>query len=116
MADIAWLKKNSPYCNGKWNKDFLYEYLVASCYKDTKNYVTKYLEKYLNNEALADMLFSFLLDDDYDGSDSQIGAAWFLGKFDRNVRKKKKELLIKAQENEVLWKRPFGENEDLSWL
>lgn len=116
IDDIDWLKNHLPYQNNKWHKDFLYEYLIASCYTNTKDFVTEYLENYLNDEALADMLFSFLLDDAYDGSDSQMGAAQFLGKFDRNVLKKKKALLLKAQENEVFWKRPFDENQDLSWL
>lgn len=116
MADIDWLKNHLPYQNGDWNKDFLYEYLVAGCYRNTKDYVTEYLENYLNDDNLADILFSFLLDNSYDGSDSQMSAAWFLGKFDRSVLKNKKNLLLKAQNNEVFWKRPFGESEDLSWL
>ena len=63
------------------------------------------------------MLFSFLLDDYYDGSDCQMGAARLISKLDRQMLRTKKELLLKAQENEVYWKRPFPPGADnLDWL
>ena len=86
------LSKIVPVCDGIWNKE------------------------YLNDENLVDLLFEFLLDDDYDGSDSQMGAAWILGKMDKNLLKSKKQLLFKAQSNEVYWKRPFPADEELDWL
>lgn len=110
------LKKIIPICDGVWNKDYLYEYLVWSCNTDFEEYINRFFSDYLNDENLADMLFSFLLDDDYDGSDSQMGAAYLISRLDRQVLRAKKELLLKAQENEVYWKRPFPDAESLDWL
>jgi len=111
------LKRMIPICDGIWNKDDLYEYLVMSCNMDFEEYMNRFFDDYLDDENLADMLFSFLLDDAYDGSDSQMGAARLIAKLDRRVLQAKKELLLKAQENEVYWKRPFPPGEDgLDWL
>ncbi len=111
------LKEIIPICNGVWNKDYLYEYLVWSCNTRFEEYINRFFSDYLNNENLADMLFSFLLDDCYDGSDSQMGAARLIQKLDRQLLRAKKELLLKAQENEVYWKRPFPlGTENLDWL
>ena len=41
------------------------------------------------------------------GSDCQIGAAYFISKLDKNILKDRKALLLKTQENEVFWRRPF---------
>ncbi len=62
------------------------------------------------------MLFEFLLNEDYDGSDCQIGAAYFIRKLDRSVLKERKELVLKAQENEVFWRRPFQTDDYLKWI
>ncbi|MCM1044499.1 MAG: hypothetical protein NC417_03215 [Candidatus Gastranaerophilales bacterium] len=111
------LKKIVPICDGVWNKDYLYEYLVWSCNARFKEYTNRFFGDYLNDENLADILFSFLLDDYYDGSDSQMGAARLISKLDRQLLLAKKELLLKAQENEVYWKRPFPPGaENLNWL
>lgn len=111
------LKNIIPICDGVWNKDFLYEYLVWSCNIRFVAYIDRFFSDYLNDENLADMLFSFLLDDYYDGSDSQMGAARLISKLDRQLLEAKKELLLKAQENEVYRKRPFPPGtENLDWL
>lgn len=110
------LKGIVPICNGAWNKDYLYEYLVWSCNIQFEEYINRFFDNYLRDESLADMLFSFLLSDDYDGSDSQMGAACLIARMDRQVLRAKKELLLKAQGNEVYWKRPFPDGENLEWL
>ena len=66
--------------------------------------------------GLLDLLFDILLDDDYDGSDAQIGAAYYISKLDKSVLKMKKEKLLQAQKNDVFWKRPFSKNDNLKWL
>lgn len=110
------LNKIIPICDGVWNKDYLCEYLIWSCNIKFEAYVNSFFNSYLSDENLADILFSFLLDDYYDGSDSQMGAAHLISKMDRQVLKAKKELLLKAQGNEVYWKRPFPNAEKLEWL
>lgn len=111
------LNKIVPICDGVWIKDYLYEYLVWSCNIKFEDYIENFFSDYLNDGNLADMLFSFLLDNDYDGSDSQMGAARLISKLDRQVLQAKKEFLLKAQENEVYWKRPFPPGTDnLDWL
>ncbi len=110
------LKRIIPIRDGIWNKDYLYEYLVWSCNIRFQEYINRFFSGYLNDENLADMLFSFLLDDDYDGSDCQMGAACLISKLDRQLLQAKKELLLKAQGNEVYWKRPFSDTENLDWL
>lgn len=110
------LKKIIPICDGVWNKDYLYEYLVWRCNINFVKYIDHFFNDHLDDENLADLLFSFLLDDYYDGSDCQRGAARIISKLDRQVLQSKKELLLKAQGNEVYWKRPFPNAEDLDWL
>ena len=108
----------SMYCpvkNGTWDKEKLYEYLVQSCYH-LSDYIDTFMEKYQNDEVLAGLLFDFLLDDYYDGSDSQMGAAKYIARLDREVLKKNRELLLKAQQNKIEWKRPFRNEEYLEWL
>lgn len=101
------LKKINPMRDGVWNKDYLYEYLVWHSNIRFKEYINGFFEDYPDDENLADMLFSFLLDDYYDGSDCQMGAAYFISKMDRQLLLAKKELLLKVQSNEVVWKRAF---------
>ena len=67
-------QKACPIADGAWDKERLYEYLVASGYKFSEQ-IEAFFMGYRDDEALADLLFSFLLDEDYDGSDSQMGAA-----------------------------------------
>lgn len=85
----------------------MYEYLVSSCYKNFKQPLNDFFSSYQNDEALAELLFDFLLNEEYDGSESQIGAAFYLSKFDKTILKKKKDLLLQAQQNPVDWKRPL---------
>ncbi len=110
------LKSIVPFDKGIWNREYLYEYLVWSCNSKFEKYINGFFEEHMDDEELAELLFSFLLDDDYEGSDSQMGAAFYIAKLDREVLKKKKEMLLLAQENEVYWKRPFRTNEYLEWL
>lgn len=58
----------------------------------------------------------YLLDDNYDGSDCQMGAAYYIAKLDKEILKSKKDLLLQVQENDVDWKRPFPANEHLEWI
>ena len=105
-----------PIRNGIWNKDDLYEYLVWSGNVRFQAYISSFFNSHLRDENLAELLFSFLLSEEYDGSDCQMGAARLIAKMDRQVLCAKKELLRKAQENEVYWKRPFPGAEDLDRL
>lgn len=110
------LKALSPIEKGIWNKDILQEYLIMSCHRDFKDFVDAFMDRYRKDTALADLLFEFLLNDDYDGSDSQMGAARYLAKMDREVLRSRKDLLLQAQQNEVYWKRPFRDETYLEWL
>lgn len=95
-----------PIVDGVWDHDRLYDYLVAICHKFSEQAEAFFLD-YRTDEALADLLFSFLFDEDYDGSDSQMGAARVISRMDPQLLRKKKDLLLKAQANDVEWKRPF---------
>lgn len=110
------LKRIIPICDGIWNEEYLYEYLVWRGNIKFTEYIDSFFDDYLNDENLADMLFSFLLNDNYDGSDSQMGAARIISKMDRQLLQAKKNLLLQAQGNEVYWKRPFPDAKDLDWL
>ena len=109
-------QKVCPIVNGTWDKKRLYEYLVARCDQTFSKQIKTFFMEYRNDENLVDLLFSFLFDEDYDGSDSQMGAARVISEMDYQLLKKKKELLLKAQVNEVFWKRPFPHDEHLKWL
>lgn len=110
------LKRIIPICDGVWNKDYLYEYLVWRSNIRFQAYIDRFFEEYLMDENLAELLFSFLLNDDYDGSDCQMGAARLISKMDRQILQAKKDLLLQAQKNEVYWKRPFPDEEGLDGL
>lgn len=110
------LRALQPMENKTWNKESLKEYLIQSCNCNFVEFVDLFMEKYKKDEILADLLFDFLLNDDYDGSDSQIGAAKYIARMDREVLRNKKDLLLQAQKNEVYWKRPFRDEEFLEWL
>lgn len=118
MCFATWedLEKICPIENGIWNENSLYEYLVQSCNHDYHLLLDDFFAQYQCDEALAELLFSFLLNDDFDGSDSQIGAAYYIAKLDKELLRKKKELLLLAQKNEVRWKRPFQDDSYLEWL
>lgn len=110
------LKKINPFSNGVWNKEYLCEYLICSCNSRFEKYIDAYFQKYLDNEQLAKLLFSILSDDEYDGSDCQMGVAYYIAKLDKELLRKNKELLLHAQENEIHWKRPFRTDDYLKWL
>ena len=59
----AELNKIVPISDGIWNKEFLCEYLVWHSNIEFKKYINDFFQNYLDDEALADLLFSFLLDD-----------------------------------------------------
>lgn len=113
---IEELKAIEPMMDGTWDKEYLYEYLVCSCNNNFRGYMDTFFANYENDEKLVNLLFEFLLNDYYDGSDSQMGAARYIGKINKDLLRRKKGLLLKAQENEVAWKRPFPHDEDLTWL
>lgn len=110
------LKKLCPVDNGKWNKEILYEYLVWSCNRNFSAAIDDFFMKYQQDEELAELLFDFLLNDEFDGSDSQIGATYYIARLNKELLKKKKDLLLLAQKNEITWKRPFQNEEYLEWL
>ena len=113
---IKQLEVNVPFSNGEWNIPYLYEYLVEVNY-GTDNSALKFFNNYLANAELAGILIKeFLLNEDYDGSESQLGAAVILRRMDRSALKANKELILLAQKNEVEWKRPCDKDEKPDWL
>jgi len=110
------LKKEAPFYAGAWDKDKLQEYLIQSCNKNFKLRLDLYFAQFRKDGNLADLLLEFLLNDDYEGSDCQMGAAYYIGKLDRAILKERKALVLKAQENEVFWRRPFQTDSYLEWL
>ncbi len=116
FKDLQALKACCPIEGGVWNKDILQGYMIYCCVEGFQQYIDEFMANYQDDEGLAELLFDFLLNDDYDGSDCQIGAAIYIAKMDRELLRQKKDLLLQAQKNEVYWKRPFRENGALDWL
>ena len=116
FQDWRELKAQRPYENGIWDKKKLFEFLVQSCTRTFREQIDEYFAGYRKDEKLAGLLLDFLLDDDYDGSDSQMAAARYLRLMDREVLKKHKDKLCLVQKNEVVWKRPFAEEDSPEWL
>lgn len=112
------LLRNIPLINNEWIIPFLYEYLVEVNYDhERENIALKFFEQHLSDIQLEKILLEeFLLNDSYDGSESQLGAAVILRKMDKSALVANKDLVLEAQKNEVFWKRPCDENDDLSWL
>lgn len=112
------LLRNLPLINNEWIIPFLYEYLVEVNYDHGReNIALKFFDQHLSDIQLAKILLEeFLLNDSYDGSESQLGAAVILRKMDKSALVANKDLVLEAQKNEVFWKRPCDENDDLSWL
>ena len=110
------LRQDCPLREGVWDRERLKEYLIQCCNVRFTRPLEAFFANYREDEVLADLLFNFLLCDDYDGSDCQIGAAQVIRGLDRAVLRKKRAQVLQAQENEVFWKRPFGAEDDLSWL
>ena len=111
------LKQNIPYSNGEWNHKYLYEYLVEVNYNDLCYIPFDFFKPHFDDKELARILLQdFLLDDSYDGSESQLGAAVILRMMDRSALIANKDLVLLAQQNEVYWKRPLAEDDDRSWL
>ena len=116
FKDLEELKACCPIENGIWNKEILKGYMIYCCVKGFKGYIDGFMAEHQSDEALAEILFDFLLNEHYDGSDCQIGAAVYISRMDRELLRRKKDLLLQAQNDEVDWKRPFRENEPLDWL
>lgn len=110
------LKEQEPFCDGEWDKCKLEEYLIQSCNRTFELQINQYFAQFQSDGELADLLFDFLLDDYYEETDCQMGAAYYLGKMDTAVLKERKELLLKAQMNEVCWRRPFQTDDYLEWI
>lgn len=110
------LKKEAPFCNGAWDKNKLQEYLIQTNNQNFHLQIDRYFAQFQQDGDLADMLFDFLLNEDYDGSDCQIGAAYYIGRLDKSVLKKRKTLVLRAQANEVFWRRPFQTDDYLEWI
>lgn len=104
---LIYLKENPPFNNNKWDREMLYEYLVYSCIKDTKEYINKYFSRYTNDENLLKMLFDFLLDDDYDGSDCQMASAYYIARMNKTLLEKYSDLLSETGKNPVDAKNPL---------
>lgn len=117
MIAASWkeLEELSPVQDGVWDKKRLYEYLVQSCYVTFQEELNRFFYQYEADRQLAGLLLDFLLDEDYDGSDSQMGAAFYLGRMDRDVLRGERDRLLLAQADEVEWKRPFP-GETPPWL
>lgn len=79
-------ERDCPLKDGKWDKEALYEYLVWSCSKKFRQPLDDFFSRYQGDRELARLLFDFLLDDEYDGSDCQMGAAYYIAKLDRKIR------------------------------
>ena len=111
------LKQNIPYFNGEWNHKYLYEYLVYVNYNDLCYIPFDFFKPHFDDKELARILLQdFLLDDSYDGSESQLGAAVILRMMDKSALLANEELVLLAQQNEVYWKRPLAEDDDRNWL
>lgn len=104
---LNYLKENPPFNDGEWDKEKLYQYLVYSCCSDTKDYLNKYFAEYTHDENLLKLLFDFLLDDDYDGSDSQMSSAYYIAKMDKALLEKYSGLLEEAGKNPVSARNPL---------
>ncbi len=52
------LKRIIPVHDGVWNREYLYEYLVWSRNIRFEAYINDFFSGYLDDENLADMLFS----------------------------------------------------------
>ncbi len=102
-----YLKENPPFNNNKWNKEMLYEYLVYSCCIDTSEFIDEYFKKYTHDENLLKLLFDFLLDDDYDGSDCQISSAYYIARMDKALLEKYSDLLSETGKNPVDARNPL---------
>lgn len=110
------LSREAPFHDGKWDEGKLREYLIQSCDQRFRQQIKLYFARFRKDGALADLLFECLLNEDYDGSDCQIGAAYFIRRLDRDGLRERRALVLKAQENDVFWRRPFQTDDYLSWI
>ena len=105
---IEELKMNAPYSNGVWDKEKLVEFLIWHYNINFCDWIKEYFTDHSNDADLADLLFEIVLDDDFDGSDARMGAAYFISLLSEDVLKEKKNLLVRTQQNEVLACRPLS--------
>lgn len=101
------LENIAPCKNGTWDKENLIEYLIWKCDRRFSSWIDKYFSKYKHDRQFAGLLFDIVLDDDFDGSDARMSAAYFIAQLSEDILKEKKDLLIKAQENKVEACRPL---------
>lgn len=107
LKTMNYLKENPPFNNGEWNKENLYQYLVYSCCTDTSEFIDEYFSKHTDNENLLKLLFDFLLDDNYDGSDCQISSAYYISRMDKALLEKYSNLLYETGKNPVNARNPL---------
>lgn len=81
--------------------------MSATVLKIQKKYINKYFSRYTNDENLLKMLFDFLLDDDYDGSDCQMASAYYIARMDKTLLEKYNDLLSEAGKNPVDARNPL---------
>lgn len=107
----AELEENIPLVSGVWNKDYLCEYLVYLNCSDTEKMLWSFFKEHLKDRKLAEMLFDFLLDESYNGSDAQIGAVFLMRNMDRDVLKECRHLILQVKKSKAKWKIPFNDKE-----
>lgn len=105
---IEELSRMAPYSNGVWNKEHLIEFLIWNCDMRFSPWIREYFTGFTDDINLAELLFDIVLDDDFDGSDARMSAAYFISKLSENILKEKRGLLMKAQHNKVAACRPLS--------
>ena len=70
--------QNPPFRGGCWNEERLCMLLTELCYIDTEPAALQYFSRYRQDPALCGMLLSILKNEEYDGSDVQMGAVRIL--------------------------------------
>ena len=103
------LKMHSPIKNGTWKKSILEQYLIYSCNKKFAKQIDAFFQAYQHDAALAKLLFHFLLDENYDGSDCQTGAAYYIARLDLELLRKNKALLYSTQSRNTIWQEYFSD-------
>ncbi len=109
------LLTHNPKTETGWDRRRLCLYLEKSCEEAYTMQLQEYFRIYRNNAALADMLFSILLDTTEEKEDVQLAAAYYISQMDKAILRNRKEQLLRAQATPTDWKRPFLDD-DLTWL
>lgn len=110
------LKRNPINKNGFYKRKIIREYLIYTFYRDSQKKLNAFFESHLTDEKLLIVLLDILLDDEVEcGSDAQMGAAYYIGKFSKNLLVKHKKQIERAQKYAVYALRPFP-NELPAWF